>query len=102
MRARSGILFGKEGPATSSRYAHDIEVVARDHLAERQLLAARLHRDAGEGRVRDNARQLLESARRRLEYWDIPNEGIRRIEESGAPTKTLTLSGSPRAIARLW
>ena len=50
---------------------------------EELILAARLVRDAGAGRAADNARQLLEASRRRLAYWDIPEEDIRRIEESG-------------------
>jgi Cu(I)/Ag(I) efflux system membrane fusion protein len=65
---------------------------------EELILAARLSLDAGEGRVGDNARQLLESARRRLEYWDIPDGEIRRIEESGVPTKTLTLQAPASGI----
>lgn len=38
-----------------------------------------------------NAQSTLAAARRRLEYWDITAEQIRRIEESGEATKTLTL-----------
>ncbi len=38
-----------------------------------------------------NAQSTLAAARRRLEYWDITADQIRRIEESGEVTKTLTL-----------
>lgn len=65
---------------------------------EELVLAARLVRDAGEGRAAVNARVLLESARRRLSYWDIPEEEIRRIEESGEPTKTMTLHAPASGI----
>ena len=58
---------------------------------EELILAARLVRDAREGRAMENAEELLASARRRLAYWDIPDDEIRRIEESGEPSKTLTL-----------
>jgi len=58
---------------------------------EELVLAARLLREAGRGRASDNARGLLESARRRLAYWDIPEEDVRRIEDTGEMTKTLTL-----------
>ncbi|MGD8321515.1 MAG: efflux RND transporter periplasmic adaptor subunit [Gemmatimonadota bacterium] len=58
---------------------------------EELVLAARLVGQAGEGRALENARELLRSARRRLSYWDIPDEEIARIEHSGEPTKTLTL-----------
>jgi len=43
-------------------------------------------------RAGERAQQLLEAARRRLAYWDIPPGEIRQIEETGAPTKTLTLT----------
>ncbi len=58
---------------------------------EELILAARLLGEAASERTRKNAEELLESARRRLAYWDIPAEEIRRIEEHGAPSKTLTL-----------
>lgn len=65
---------------------------------EELVLAARLAREAAPGRAADNAAQLLESARRRLAYWDIPEGDIRRIEESGQPTKTLTLRAPASGI----
>jgi Cu(I)/Ag(I) efflux system membrane fusion protein len=59
---------------------------------EELVLAARLASEAGEeGRTADNARALLESARRRLAYLDIPGEEIQRIEDTGEITRTLTL-----------
>ncbi len=65
---------------------------------EELVLAARLARTAEPGRPADNARDLLQSARRRLAYWDIPAEEIRRIEESGKPTKALTLRAPASGI----
>ena len=38
-----------------------------------------------------NARELLDAARRRLSYWDIPADEIARIEQTGMAQKTLTL-----------
>ncbi|MBT8402413.1 MAG: efflux RND transporter periplasmic adaptor subunit, partial [Gemmatimonadetes bacterium] len=58
---------------------------------EELTLAARLLRDAPEGRAQETARTLLESARRRLSYWDVPADEIARIEESGTVSRTLTL-----------
>lgn len=57
---------------------------------EELVLAARLAADATGGRSRQNAEELLASARRRLAYWDVPAEEIRKIEERGEPTRTLT------------
>lgn len=65
---------------------------------EELVLAARLVRDATADRARRNAEELLASARRRLAYWDIPEDEISRIEESGEPTKTLTLNSPASGI----
>lgn len=65
---------------------------------EELILAAGLVAEAGPGRATDNAEQLLESARRRLAYWDIPEDEIRRIELLGEPSKTLTLRAPASGI----
>ncbi len=41
--------------------------------------------------IAEGALSLYESARKRLRLWDISEEQIRRIEESGSPAKTMTL-----------
>lgn len=38
-----------------------------------------------------DAQRLVEAARRRLAYWDISDAQIKKLEETGTPTKTLTL-----------
>lgn len=58
---------------------------------EELILAVRLARDAGVGQSATNAQELLAAARRRLAYWDIPEDEVRRIEERGEPLRTLTL-----------
>lgn len=65
---------------------------------EELILAARLLRESGGGRAAANADELLRAARRRLAYWDIPEAEIRRIEESGEPTKLLTLRAPATGI----
>jgi len=62
-------------------------VSAQEELA----LAARLVREAGTERASENAGALLESARRRLAYWDIPGETVRRVEETGEIRRTVTM-----------
>lgn len=62
---------------------------------EELILARRLVDQAATGgseRASGTAAELLESARRRLSYWDIPAAEIARIEKSGAPRRTLTLT----------
>jgi membrane fusion protein, copper/silver efflux system len=61
---------------------------------EELILARRLVDQAEAGsseRAGLNARELLESARRRLRYWDIPESVVREIEQSGTPRRTLPL-----------
>jgi len=63
--------------------------------AQEELLLARdLLRKAGEAggeRATENAEDLLAAARRRLAYWDIPEDEIQSLEERGTVSKTLTL-----------
>jgi Cu(I)/Ag(I) efflux system membrane fusion protein len=60
---------------------------------EELLLAKRLRGDVREGTsdARNGADELIESARRRLSYWDISPNEISAIETSGQIRKTLTL-----------
>lgn len=63
--------------------------------AQEELLLARGLREkameTGGERARETAEELLAGARRRLAYWDIPEEEIRQMEERGSVTRTLTL-----------
>jgi Cu(I)/Ag(I) efflux system membrane fusion protein len=63
---------------------------------EELLLAKRLESDVSgaSSDARQNASDLLASARRRLAYWDIPERQIAQIERSGQVEKTLTLRAS--------
>jgi len=65
---------------------------------EELVLAARLAREATSERATLNARELLEASRRRLAYWDIPEEEIERIERTGETSKTLTLRSPASGI----
>lgn len=68
---------------------------------EELLLAKGLLEQAsqsGGGRSRGNAEALLAAARRRLAYWDIPEEEIQAIEERGSVSKTLTLRSPASGI----
>ncbi|MFQ5535991.1 MAG: efflux RND transporter periplasmic adaptor subunit [Gemmatimonadota bacterium] len=86
----------KEGDPLLEVYSPQL-VTAQEEL----LLAARLARSVEggpESRAAANARQLLEAARRRLAYWDIPADEIRRIEETGEFRKTLLLRSPATGI----
>ena len=61
---------------------------------EELLLARRLADQAASGggeRATATARELLESARRRLRYWDIDDSAIREIEAAGEARRTIVL-----------
>lgn len=70
--------------------------------AQEELLLARqlVDRTSGapESRAADNAQSLLEASRRRLAYWDVSAEEIRRVEESGVPQKGLVLRAPASGI----
>ena len=64
------------------------------------LLAHRLVRGLSRGtpEAARNARELLESSRRRLRYWGVPGDEIRQVEESGQIHRTVTLRSPYRGV----
>lgn len=77
------------GQPLAEVYSPDL-VSAQEEL----LLADGMAGDVGGSRVEDvadGARNLVASARRRLAYWDISDEQIDRLLETGEVRKTLTL-----------
>jgi Cu(I)/Ag(I) efflux system membrane fusion protein len=67
-------------------YSPDL-ITAQEEL----VLAGRLVREAGTERGRENATALLDAARRRLGYWDIPAEDVSHAEQMGHIRRSLTL-----------
>ena len=57
---------------------------------EEYLLALKNVRRLSGGAAASDAQHLLDAARRRLAYWDLSEEQIRRLEETGVPERTLT------------
>jgi Cu(I)/Ag(I) efflux system membrane fusion protein len=76
----------EEGEPLMAVYSPDL-VSAQEELA----LASRLAREAGSERSVANARRLLDSARRRLAYWNVDPEQTRTVEETGTVQRTLVL-----------
>ncbi len=61
---------------------------------EEYLLALQSHRELGKSEfpeVARGAKDLLEATRRRLELWDIKDNHIRDLEQSGAVLRTLPI-----------
>lgn len=68
---------------------------------EELVLAQNLLRDVGtdSSDASRHARALVESARRRLRYWDVPDEAIARVERTGQVEKTLALRSPISGVA---
>jgi Cu(I)/Ag(I) efflux system membrane fusion protein len=70
--------------------------------AQEELLLAKglleQAQESGGARSIETAEALLAAARRRLAYWDIPEEEIQAIEERGSVSKTLTLRSPASGI----
>lgn len=61
---------------------------------EEYLLALEYHQKLKESNIEEissRSRTLLESARKRLQYWDVPEVHIRELEQSGEARKTLMI-----------
>ncbi len=71
-------LYSPELVSTQEEYLQALRY--RKKLAESSLEEARKGSD-----------DLIQSARRRLQYWDIPESEIKALEERGTPNKTMTI-----------
>ena len=79
----------KKGAALLTLYSPELVSTQEEYLAalraQRELSASPYPEVAASGRA------LVESARRRLKLWDISEEQVRSLEQSGEVRKTLTL-----------
>lgn len=64
-------------------------VAAQEELLTARRLAAQVTPTAGE--AWESAQSMLEASRRRLAWWDITEEQIERLEQTGEVTKTMRL-----------
>ncbi|HHP7236619.1 MAG TPA: efflux RND transporter periplasmic adaptor subunit [Desulfobacterales bacterium] len=70
-------------------YSPDLVTAQEEFLlARRQFMTAR---DSEYAMVRQGARRLYEASRKRLQYWDLTDKQIDRIEQTGEVRKTLTV-----------
>ncbi len=68
---------------------------------EEFLLAIQNVRMIAEGApefVREDAESLLEASRKRLEYWDIPEDEIARLEAGGEVRKTISINSPATGV----
>lgn len=68
-------------------------------VQEELLLATKLAADVSlAGDAKRNADALVAAARRRLRYWDIPDDEIARVERTGEVARTVTLRSPVRGV----
>jgi multidrug efflux pump subunit AcrA (membrane-fusion protein)/YHS domain-containing protein len=79
----------RRGQPMLSIYSPDLVATQEEYLLayrnSRKLMASSF------SDISSGGRSLLESSRRRLLYWDIPEKQIRNLEEKGTVSKTVTL-----------
>jgi len=79
----------KKGQALVDIYSPDLVATQEEYLqTHRSLQRART---GGDTTRISQAQTLLASARRRLEFWDISDQQITRLEETGVVRKNMTL-----------
>lgn len=89
-------VYSPELVATQQEYLNvlmwDQSAVSRDRLVPGgQSGSTRTEQSAVGAMLSRDAERIAEAARQRLKLWDITDEQIKTIEESGKPIRTLTI-----------
>lgn len=94
--------YVKKGEPLADIYSPELvatqqELISALKWAKQNLPAARLPDGQGQAGTElnnmfsEDAEKIVDSARQRLNLWDITDEQIKKIEETGKPIKTLTV-----------
>ena len=75
-----------KGQPLVSLYSPEFVSAQREYL-----LALRTQKALSGGALKQSGGDLLDSARRRLQLWDVPAEALEQLEKTGEVQKTLTL-----------
>ena len=75
-----------KGQPLFSLYSPEFVSAQREYL-----LALKTQQAMSQGAFQTSGSDLLEAARRRLQFWDVPQEAVDRLEKTGEPQRTLTL-----------
>lgn len=81
--------FVRKGQPLLSLYSPDLVSTQEEYLVAVQTRKSLSKSSFPE--IADSGESIAESAKRRLELWDITDEEIKRLEETGKAKKTLTL-----------
>jgi Cu(I)/Ag(I) efflux system membrane fusion protein len=85
----------RRGDPLMEVYAPELVVAEREYLLALQALGSMARAGAG---PRGAATQLAEASLQRLRNWDIPDDQLKRLQHSGAITRTLTLQAPTDGI----
>lgn len=75
-----------KGQALFSLYSPEFVSAQREYL-----LAKATQQSLAEGALKGSGTELLESARRRLAFWDVPPEALDQLDKEGVVQRNLTL-----------
>jgi len=93
--SRTGDLVQKGDPLLEI-YSPELVAAQEEYLLAAS--SAEVLEASGIERVSSGGRDLLESARRRLELWDITTDQIQELEKTGQVSRTLKLYSPKRGI----
>jgi RND family efflux transporter MFP subunit len=79
----------RKGEPLFTIYSPELVATQREYLI---ALRSQEHlKDAPYAEIREGARSLVHAARERLRLWDVSEEDIRRLEETGEVRRTVTI-----------
>ncbi len=92
--------YVKKGEPLAEIYSPELLATQQEFLAAVKLAKQpKLANEGSYGRlISRDAAALVEAARQRLRLWDITEDQIRKIEETGKPIRTLTLYSPVRGF----
>lgn len=89
----------RQGDPLFSIYSPKLVTTQREYLLA--LNTIEKISDSDYETVRSGSNSLLNAARKRLEYWDIPESEIERLRETGQVQKTLTLRAPASGVVAM-
>lgn len=87
----------QQGEPLFSVYSPALLATQEEYIIAKKGMTNRLKGTFAEEYSRTN-QKLVESARQRLELWDIPQEEIERLDQQAIPMKTLTIRSPVNGI----
>ena len=77
-------------------YSPELVTTQEEYLLA--LRSAEQMKESSIASIREDAEKLLESAKKRLEYWDIPQDEIERLTHTGEVKKTVQLKAPATGV----